>query len=65
LASSLYVFLVHVPFILAADQIPSYFEGIPTFDWATIWWNTAVLVGILASIWLMIRFRFLFGIVPR
>ncbi len=63
--ASLYVFLVHVPFILAADQIPGYFEGIPTFDWATIWWNTAVLVGILASIWLMIRFRILFGIVPR
>ncbi|HEV2080121.1 MAG TPA: OpgC domain-containing protein [Allosphingosinicella sp.] len=63
--ASLYVFLVHVPFILAADQIPGYFEGVPTFDWATIWWNTGILVGILVSIWSMIRFRVLFGIVPR
>ncbi|HWH22651.1 MAG TPA: OpgC domain-containing protein, partial [Allosphingosinicella sp.] len=63
--ASLYVFLVHVPFILAADQIPGYFEGIPTFDWATIWFNTAILVGILAALWLMVRFRILFGIIPR
>jgi hypothetical protein len=63
--NSLYVFLVHVIFIAAADQIPGYFEGVPVFDWQTIWLNTAVLAGILAGLWAMVRFRVLFGVIPR
>jgi peptidoglycan/LPS O-acetylase OafA/YrhL len=62
--ASLYVFLTHVLFIAAADQIPGYFEGVPRFDWNSIWFNTAVLAAILLSLWAMVKIRFLFRIIP-
>lgn len=63
--NSLYVFLVHVVFIAAADQIPGYFDGVPRFDWRDIWFNTAVLAAILGALWVMVERRVLFGIIPR
>jgi hypothetical protein len=66
--ASLYVFLMHLVFILLIDQIPGYFDEIP--DWAHVWpgqiWiNTALYVGTILGLWLMVRYRVLFGIVPR
>jgi hypothetical protein len=62
--ASLYVFLVHVVLIAAADQIPGFFEGVPVFSWSTIWFNTAVLLAILVSLWAMVKTRFLFRFIP-
>ena len=66
--ASLYVFLMHLVFIALIDQIPGYFDVIP--DWAHVWpgriWiNTALYVGTILGLWLMVRSKFLFGIVPR
>jgi hypothetical protein len=63
--NSLYVFLVHVAFIAAADQIPGYFDGIPTYDPQEVWFNTAVLLAMLAALWLMVRNRVMFSVIPR
>jgi hypothetical protein len=62
--ASLYVFLVHVFFIAAADQIPGYFEGVPIFSWTDIWFNTAILLAILVTIWGFVKTRFLFRVIP-
>jgi len=63
--NSLYVFIMHVPLIAAADQVPGYFEGVPAFAWDTVWPNTLILLAILASLWLMVRHKLLFSVVPR
>lgn len=63
--SSLYVFVVHVPLIALVDQFPGYFDGPIGYSPATVWLNTAVIGGVIATIWLMVRFRVLFGIIPR
>jgi len=63
--SSLYVFLVHVPLIALVDQLPGYFDGQTAYDPLTVWPHTLVLCAMIATIWLMVRARFLFGIVPR
>jgi hypothetical protein len=62
--ASLYVFLVHVVLIAAADQIPGFFDGVPMFSWSTIWFNSAVLLAILVALWGMVKTRFLFRIIP-
>jgi hypothetical protein len=66
--ASLYVFLMHLAFIVLIDQIPSYFDAIPA--WAEVWpgriWiNTALYIGTILGLWLMVRYRVLFTIVPR
>jgi fucose 4-O-acetylase-like acetyltransferase len=66
--ASLYVFLMHLVFIGLIDQVPGYFDEIP--DWqhvwpARIWVNTALYVGTILGLWLLVRYRVLFGVVPR
>ena len=66
--ASLYVFLMHLAFILLIDQIPGYFDEIP--DWAHVWpgqiWiNTGLYISTILGLWLMVRHKVLFGIVPR
>jgi hypothetical protein len=56
-SSSLYVFIVHVLFVLAVGNIP----GLDRSDW---WVGTGVHTAVLAVIWLMVRRRFLFRVVP-
>lgn len=63
--SSLYVFLVHVPLLAVVNQIPGYFDGPVEYSPGTIWLNTAILCAMIATIWGMVRVRFLFGVVPR
>jgi peptidoglycan/LPS O-acetylase OafA/YrhL len=63
--ASLYVFIVHLAFLAVVDQAPGYFDGNPAFSWATIWSNTAILVAILASLYVMVRGKVLFAVVPR
>lgn len=66
--SSLYVFIVHFFLIAILDQLPGYFDGIPSFDavWpAKIWVNTLVYMGTIGTLWYMVRHRVLFGIIPR
>ncbi|MFD1912646.1 OpgC domain-containing protein [Halodurantibacterium flavum] len=66
--ASLYVFLMHLLFIGLIDQLPGYFDGVPSFDavWpGMIWVNTALYLATVLGLWLMVRTRFLFAIVPR
>jgi hypothetical protein len=66
--ASLYVFLMHLVFIVLIDQIPGYFDQIP--DWAHVWpgqiWiNTALYIGTILGLWLLVKNKVLFGVVPR
>lgn len=66
--SSLYVFIVHFFLIAFLDQFPGYFDGIPDFAtvWpAKIWINTLVYMGTIGTLWLMVRHRVLFNVIPR
>lgn len=66
--ASLYVFLMHLVFVGFIDQLPGYFDVLPAFDavWPLrIWVNSALYVGTMLGLWLMVRRRFLFTIVPR
>jgi hypothetical protein len=57
--ASLYVFLVHVLLLaLIATAVQAWGNADPFL-------NTALILGMLAAIWLMVRFRVLFGIIPR
>jgi len=55
--ASLYVFIVHVFFVLAVGNIP----GLDHMSW---WQGTLVHTGVLALIWLMVTRRFLFKLIP-
>jgi len=66
--ASLYVFLMHLVFIALIDQIPGYFDAIP--DWQHVWpgriWiNTALYLGTVLALWLLVRNKVLFRVVPR
>jgi hypothetical protein len=59
---------MHLVFIALIDQIPGYFDVIP--DWQHVWplqiWsNTGLYISTILGLWLMVRHRVLFGIVPR
>ncbi|MHA7280283.1 OpgC domain-containing protein [Arthrobacter sp. MDT2-2] len=56
--ATLYVFILHVFLILAAANIPALRQG-------DIWLNTAAYIVILALLWIMVRTRFLFRVIPR
>jgi len=56
--STLYVFVMHVFFALIVASIPG-------LDRGDLLLNTVANVVVLALLWLMVRTRFLFGVVPR
>ncbi|MFE7629595.1 OpgC domain-containing protein [Kocuria sp. NPDC057446] len=56
--ATLYVFILHVFLILAAANIPALQQG-------DLWLNSAAYVVILGLLWVMVRTRFLFRIIPR
>ncbi|MDY7527166.1 OpgC family protein [Cryobacterium sp. 10C2] len=56
--ATLYVFIMHVFFALIAANIPALQDG-------NVWLNTGAYVVILALLWVMVRTKFLFRIVPR
>jgi hypothetical protein len=66
--ASLYVFLMHLLFLVLIDQIPGYFDGVPSWDqvWPQrIWINTLLYVVTILGLWLLVRNKVLFRIVPR
>ncbi|AZZ51848.1 OpgC domain-containing protein [Rathayibacter festucae] len=56
--ATLYVFVMHVLFVLIVANVPVLREGNPVID------SIAYLL-VLALLWLMVRTRFLFAVVPR
>jgi hypothetical protein len=56
--ATLYVFVMHVLFVLVVGNVPALNRG-------HIVLNTAAHAVVLALLWLMVRRRFLFGVVPR
>ena len=57
--ASLYVFLVHVVMLaLVATAVKAWGNADPLL-------NTLLNLGMLVAIWLMIRYRVLFGVIPR
>ncbi|GAB3085296.1 OpgC domain-containing protein [Nocardioides zeae] len=57
-SASLYVFIVHVFFVLAVGNIP----GLDRGSW---WQGTLVHTAVLALLWVMVKKRFLFSVIPR
>lgn len=55
--ASLYVFIVHVFFVLAVGLIPG-------LDRSSVWQGTLVHTVVLALLWVMVRRRFLFKVIP-
>ncbi|SDQ13397.1 OpgC domain-containing protein [Microbacterium sp. cf332] len=56
--ASLYVFIVHVFFVLAVANIPG-------LDRQSFWQGTLVHTAVIAAIYFMVRKRFLFSVIPR
>jgi hypothetical protein len=56
--ATLYVFVLHVFFALLVANIPG-------LDSGGVWLATAANLAVLALLWVMVRTRFLFRIVPR
>ncbi len=56
--ATLYVFILHVFLILVAANVPALQQG-------NLWLNTAAYVVVLGLLWVMVKKRFLFRIVPR
>ena len=55
--STLYVFIMHVVLIAVVANIPALQQG-------NIWLNTAAYALIVALLWVMVRTRFLFRVIP-
>lgn len=56
--ASLYVFIVHVFFVLAVGNVPG-------LDRDSVWQGTLVHTAVIAVIWVMVKRRFLFSVIPR
>lgn len=56
--ASLYVFIVHVFFVLAVSNIPG-------LDRASLWQGTLIHTAVIAIILLMVRKKVLFSVIPR
>ena len=56
--ATLYVFILHVFLILLAANVPALQQG-------NLWLNTGAYVVILGALWVMVRTRFLFRVIPR
>jgi hypothetical protein len=56
--ATLYVFVMHVFFALIVSSIPALNQG-------SLLPGTLANVAVLAALWVMVRTRFLFGVVPR
>lgn len=56
--ATLYVFIMHVFFIVAIANIPALRDG-------NLWLNSAVYAALLAILWVMVKTKFLFKLVPR
>jgi hypothetical protein len=56
--ATLYVFILHVFLILAATNIPALQQG-------NFWLNTTAYLVILGLLWVMVKKRFLFRIIPQ
>jgi fucose 4-O-acetylase-like acetyltransferase len=56
--ATLYVFIMHVFFVLIISNVPFLREG-------SVWLNSLAYVVVLALMWTMVKTRFLFTVVPR
>jgi hypothetical protein len=56
--ASLYIFIVHVYIILLVSNLP-----IPVQE--SFWWGTLVHGASIMVIWIMVKYRFLFNVIPR
>lgn len=56
--TTLYVFIMQLLFVLIIANLP-FLQG------ADPWVNTVAYVVVLSLMWLMVRYRFLFGVIPR
>jgi hypothetical protein len=58
--ASLYVFIVHIWFVALVTCFLPYGYAVPHF-----WLNTLAHTAVIMSLWLMVRYRVLFSVVPR
>lgn len=57
-SASLYVFVVHVFFVIAVASVPG-------LDIANFWVGTAIHTTLMVLIWLMVKKKVLFSVIPR
>ncbi len=63
--ASLYVFTVHIFIILAINNIPIFQETVLSYESANVFLNSMGHVGSILLIWIMVKQRFLFHVIPR
>ncbi|MFJ4168156.1 OpgC domain-containing protein [Paenarthrobacter sp. NPDC089714] len=56
--ASMYVFTVHVFFVLLIGNVPG-------LDRSSAWQGLAIHAVVIAAIWLMVRYKVLFNVIPR
>lgn len=63
--ASLYVFIMHLGFVVAVEAITGFSQVKPDYHTADIWLNTLLHAGALLGLWLMVKKEFLYRYVPR
>ena len=63
--ASLYVFIMHLIFVVLVESITDFSQIKPSYQTANIWLNTALHALSLLALWYMVKKEFLFSYVPR
>ncbi|WP_170940527.1 OpgC domain-containing protein [Pseudoalteromonas sp. NBT06-2] len=63
--ASLYVFIMHLLFIVMVEAITQFSDVKPTFQASSIWFNTLLHASCIFGLWVMVKKKVLFKYVPR
>ncbi|OUS32561.1 hypothetical protein A9Q99_00360 [Gammaproteobacteria bacterium 45_16_T64] len=63
--ASLYVFIVHLGFIVLVEYISKFSEMQPVFDTSNFIENSIIHTVCILGLWLLVRYKVLFSVIPR
>ncbi len=63
--ASLYVFIVHLGFVVAVEYVSNFSQIRPVFDASSFVRNTIIHTLCIIGLWALVRYRVLFAIIPR
>lgn len=63
--ASLYVFIMHLLVVLFADWFSDFYSVKPAYSNANLIINSIVHITAIIALWVMVKFKFLYKIVPR